>query len=76
MLSSLLPSVLETQWRPQDRFDELFRRVAEPKGVTVLEVLQETDREMADFTAILHLDAPAEPLTVRYQAALEAAVQA
>jgi HD-like signal output (HDOD) protein len=76
LLSSLLPSVLETQWRPQDRFDDLFRRAAESRSVSVLEVLQETDREMADFSAILHLDAPAEPLAVRYQAALEPTAQA
>jgi len=76
MLSSLLPSVLEAQWRPQDRFDELFRRAAESRGVSVIEVLQETDREMADFAAILHLDAPAESLVARYQAALEPAAQA
>jgi HD-like signal output (HDOD) protein len=76
LLSSLLPSVLEAQWRPQDRFDDLFRRAVESRDVSVLDVLQETDREMADFSAILHLDAPAEPLSVRYQAALEPAAQA
>jgi HD-like signal output (HDOD) protein len=68
-LSSLLPSSDTKTWKECARFESYFDRFRAAGSSTALELLDQVDREFADFAPILKLATPAQSLADYYRSA-------
>ena len=68
-LSSLLPAVTDDQWHDCAMFEETFIALRPIGNPTVAQVLEQVDREFAEFAPVLKLPSPAKSLVDSYQEA-------
>jgi HD-like signal output (HDOD) protein len=61
-LSALLPTVADPTWVECETFDDYYRKVAPKGSPAAVELLEQTDREFAQFAPVLKLAAPGKSL--------------
>jgi HD-like signal output (HDOD) protein len=61
-LSALLPTVADPTWVECETFDDYYRKVAPKGSPAAVELLDQTDREFAQFAPVLKLAAPGKSL--------------
>jgi hypothetical protein len=61
-LSALLPTVADPIWVECEMFEDYYRKVAPAGSRVAAELLEETDREFAEFAPVLKLSAPSKSL--------------
>ena len=65
-LSGLLPSTVDPQWQDQELMEEYWQQVHPEQSVSVIELLEQTDEEFAEFAPVLKLATPSKSLVDCY----------
>lgn len=65
-LSSLLPSVTDDQWHDCAKFEQTYSALRPIGNPRALQVLEQVDREFAEFAPVLKLPTPAKSLVAAY----------
>ncbi len=65
-LSALLPTVADPTWVERESFEDYYRQVAPSGSPRVAELLDQIDREFANFAPVLKLSAPSKSLLDAY----------
>ena len=67
-LSALLPTTSDANWAECQLFDRYYRKVKPNSAPVIEEVLEQTDKEFADFAPIMKMAVPKQSLADRYNA--------
>ena len=68
-LSALLPPAIDDHWDERDQLTAAYQQVCPENGADLVEVLEQVDREFAEFGPLLQIGQPGPSLVARYQAA-------
>lgn len=74
-LSALLPTTGDSDWSECDIFERYYRRTKPVGAPGIEELLEETDREYADFAPVLKLAVPEKSLVDRFAGSQAVAVE-
>jgi HD-like signal output (HDOD) protein len=66
-LSSLLPAIADGNWPECAKFESCYQRMARRGSPTVVDLLQQIDREFDDFAPVLRLGSPKKSLAAAYE---------
>lgn len=66
-LSALLPTSGDEGWCEGQRFEECFNRIRPAGGASITDLLEQTDREFAEFAPVLKISTPGRSLVESYQ---------
>ena len=68
-LSALLPITPDTAWPEYRAFDKYYQKVRPARGPSIEELLDQVDRQFADFAPLLRIATPGSSLLDRYHEA-------
>lgn len=71
-LSSLLPSAADDTWTDCGAFEQAYQSLTSSGSPSVAQMLEQTDKEFADFAPVLKLSTPAKSLNEYYTEATAA----
>jgi hypothetical protein len=74
-LSALLPTSGDENWSECHKFEECFNRLRPDGGATIASLLDQTDKEFAEFAPVLKISTPGRSLVERYQERAAVAVE-
>jgi HD-like signal output (HDOD) protein len=66
-LSALLPTSSDEGWCECQKFEECFNRIRPAGGASIAGLLEQTDREFAEFAPVLKINASGRSLVESYQ---------